>query len=224
MEGVVSVLLVEDDPTIRDALDPFIARAGWTLRWARSVAEAESELAAGHPAIVLLDRNLPGSSGDVLAKRLGGGTTPFILLTARASETDRLAGFDLGADDYVTKPFSAAELVRRIAVVLRRHGTPRVRIARDVELDKDERVIRAAGMLIRMTPIEFKLLEQLARRPGRVYSREELLELLALDPETSDRTFDSHVKNIRRKFRAANVADDIIRTVSGVGYALGTNP
>lgn len=225
MEMVVSVLLVEDDPTIRDALAPFIAaRHGWHLRWARSIAEADVELQELRPDIILLDRNLPGPSGDVLAKRLGGGPTPFILLTARASEADRLVGFDLGADDYVTKPFSAAELVRRIEVVLRRHGTQRVRIARDVELDRDEHVIRASGATVHVTPIEFKLLEQLSRRPGRVYSREELLELLALDADTSDRAFDSHVKNIRRKFRNAKIPDDIIRTVAGIGYALAVNP
>lgn len=224
MEIVVSVLLVEDDPTIRDALVPFVAQRGWELRWARSVLEADSELQDRRADIVLLDRNLPGASGDVLAKQLGGGPTPFILLTARSSEADRLVGFDLGADDYVTKPFSAAELIRRIEVVLRRHGTQRVHIAKDVELDRDEHIIRAAGATVHVTPIEFKLLDLLSRRRGRVYTREELLELLALDADTSDRTFDSHVKNIRRKFRAANIADDIIRTVPGIGYALAVNP
>ncbi|GAC1307811.1 MAG: response regulator transcription factor [Vulcanimicrobiaceae bacterium] len=217
---VVSVLLVEDDPTIHDALAPFVAGRGWELRYARSVREADAELARRRADIVLLDRNLPGPPGDELARRLGGGPTPFILLTARSSEADRLIGFDLGADDYVTKPFSAAELMRRIEVVLRRHGTQRVRIARDVDLDRDERVIRTAHGIVHVTPIEFKLLEQLSRRPGRVYSREELLELLALDAETSDRTFDSHVKNIRRKFRAAQIVGDVIRTVPGIGYAL----
>jgi len=113
------ILLVEDDPDIHDTIAPYLARRGWNLAWARSVTEATNALERESMDLVLLDRGLPGSSGDHLARRLAGGTVPFIMLTARAAEFDRIAGFDLGADDYVTKPFSAVELVRRIEVALR---------------------------------------------------------------------------------------------------------
>ena len=156
MESAISVRLVED---------------GWALRWVRSVAEATAKLATGRADVVLPERTLPGASGDVLARRLGAGPTPSILRTARSAEGDRLVGFDFGAEDYVTKPFSAPELIRRLESVLRRHRTQRIRLAPDVELDAEGHVGRVSGTALHLTPMKFKLLAQLARRPGRVYSR-----------------------------------------------------
>jgi two-component system response regulator BaeR len=217
---IASVLLVEDDPTIFDAIEPYTHRRGWELRWARTVGEAKELLAQRQPDVVLLDRGLPGVSGDTLAKELLAVNLPFIMLTARDAELDRLAGFDLGADDYVSKPFSSAELIRRIEVALRRRGVVRVVIAEGVELDPESKIVRVRGDAVPLTPTEFELLAALARRPGRAYSRDELLDVLRLDLGTSARALDSHVKNLRRKLRDAGVRGELISTAVRTGYAL----
>lgn len=214
------ILLVEDDPTIVDAFRPYTSGRGWELHWARSVGEAREALVQRRPDIVLLDRGLPGLAGDVLAEDLVAVNVPFIMLTARSAEAERLTGFDLGADDYVTKPFSCAELLRRIDVVLRRRGTPRIAIHENIEIDLEQRVVCVSGIDVPLTTTEYDLLATLAIRRGRVYAREELLELLRLDLTTSERALDSHVKNLRRKLRTAGADDRIIETVVGKGYAL----
>ncbi|MGH7706875.1 MAG: response regulator transcription factor [Vulcanimicrobiaceae bacterium] len=220
----VVLLLVEDDPLVYDALVPYVKREGWALQWARSVDEARSALAEGRPAAVLLDRMLPGEPGDVLADELNLAGIPFLLLTARSAEIERLTGFDLGADDYIVKPFSAAELMRRVDVVLRRRGTQRLRLGEGLELDREAHRLRAHGRDLALTATEYALLECLARRPGRIFSRTELATLLDLDFETSDRTIDSHVKNIRKRLRAAGVDGDLIATAIGIGYSIRSLP
>lgn len=217
---MVHVLLVEDDPEIRSAIQPYTDRQGWSLSWARSVSEAMRQLEMRKPDIVLVDRGLPDVSGDALARELAGGTTPFIMLTARSREDDRLSGFDLGADDYVVKPFSAAELIKRIEVVLRRRGVPRVRIGEGVEIDREARIVAVHGRSIGLTATEFALFDQLASRPERVFARSELSDLLALSLETSDRALDSHIKNIRKKVREAGGNERLIETVVGTGYVM----
>jgi DNA-binding response OmpR family regulator len=217
---VVQLLLVEDDPAIYDAIAPYAQSEGWRLSWARSVSEAARLLDESAPDLVLLDRGLPGIKGDALSGRLVASLIPFMMLTARGEEAERLSGFDLGADDYVTKPFSAAELMRRIAVVLRRRGSPRVRLKRDVELDREARKLFARGKDVGLTAREYALLELLARRPGRVYTREEIANHLDVDFDTLERTIDSHVKNIRHKLRDADIKATLIETAIGTGYAL----
>jgi DNA-binding response OmpR family regulator len=214
-----TVLLVEDDPVIYEAIRPYAEREQKALVWARSVDEAEELLAESQPEVVLVDRGLPGRSGDELARQLSASAIPFIMLTARARERDRLAGFDLGADDYVVKPFSAPELMKRIAVVLRRRGVRRIVLASQTELDRDARGVRVRGQIVPLTRTEFALIERLALWPDRAFTRTELVELLELDPESSERALDSHVKNIRRKFRRVGI-DELIETVVGIGYAL----
>src|SRR5450631_2235897 len=165
---MTTLLLVEDDPAIYDTIAPYVKREGWELRWARSVTEARRAIDELRPDVALVDRGLPGTAGDVLAPSLRERNIPFLMLTARAQENDRLAGFDLGADDYVTKPFSAAELMRRVGVLLRRHGAPRLKLGADVELDCDAQRVRCAGRDVDLTATEFALLERLARQPGAV--------------------------------------------------------
>ncbi len=214
------VLLVEDDPTLVDALAPYISQRGWELRWTRTVPEARAVIADQRPDVVLLDRGLPGPSGDTLTHVLLATNVPFIMLTARDAESERLTGFDLGADDYVTKPFSCSELTRRIDVVLRRRGHPRAALDGCTELDSEGRLVRVLGQDVGLTPSEYDLISTLASRRGRVYSRAELIELLRLDLNTSERALDSHVKNLRRKLRDAGGDDRLIQTVVGTGYAM----
>ncbi len=215
---VSEILLVEDDPSIYEAIEPYARRDGSRLAWARSVDEAERHLADRTPEIVLVDRGLPGRSGDQLARALAASSVPFIMVTARSDEDARLAGFDLGADDYVVKPFSAAELMRRVAVVLRRRGVRRIAVSESVEVDRDAHLVNVRGSALPLTRTEFALVEQLALGRDRTFTRGELVELLDLDLETSERALDSHVKNVRKKFRDAGI--DVIETVVGVGYTL----
>ncbi|TAM59544.1 response regulator transcription factor [bacterium] len=215
----ISLLLVEDDPSIYDTLAPYAGREGWELRWARSVTEAKRAIEQQVPAVALIDRGLPGQPGDELAPKLRAREIPFLMLTARSEEAQRLSGFDLGADDYVTKPFSVAELARRIAVVLRRQGATRLRLSDGVELDREAQSVRVHGRDVALTATQYALLERLARHPGRVYTRADLADVLNLDLETSERTIDSHVKNIRKKLREAGAQDPLIETIVGVGYA-----
>ncbi|TAM56401.1 response regulator transcription factor [bacterium] len=214
------VLLVDDDPVVYDAITPYARRERWDLRWARSVGEATQAIEGAPPDVVLLDRGLPGVAGDALAARLSKLGAPFLMLTALTDEPDRLSGFDLGADDYVVKPFSVPELVRRVHVVLRRRGSPRIRLPGGVELDSEARLVRVAGRTVSLTATEYALFERMARSPDRVYSREELASLCDLDLDTSDRVIDSHVKNIRKKLRGAGSMHPAIETVVGVGYVV----
>lgn len=217
--GDAPILLVDDDPAIAEAITPYVLSEGGELVWVRSVEEAERELRNQAPAIALVDRTLPGRSGDELARRLAEDGIPFIMLTARAHEHERLIGFDLGAEDYVVKPFSPRELTRRIAVAIRRRGVRRVALADGVELDRDACVVRVYGDPVALTRTEYGLLEILAARPERVFKRAELADRLQLDFETSERALDSHVKNLRRKLREAG-APELVHTAVGLGYTL----
>jgi DNA-binding response OmpR family regulator len=220
MNAQRTIMLVEDEPAIFYSIQPYAEHEGYRLDWVRSVAEAEESLAkAERPNIVLLDRGLPVRSGDTLAAGLRAAGIPFILVTARGSESERLTGFDLGADDYVVKPFSAAELLRRVDVVLRRRGRSRFSLGDAVELDADSRSVSVRGKSVSLTRSEFDLLVTLAQGRGRVFTRSELADRLHLDLETSERALDSHAKNLRRKLREAG-ATDPIETVIGIGYVV----
>ena len=217
---MATLLLVEDDPDIYEIILPYAQREQMSVTWVRTVDEAEAHLREHRPDAVLIDRGLPGRCGDELAAQLCASSVPFIMLTARTHEAERLSGFDLGADDYVVKPFSAAELMRRIAAVLRRRGVRRIVLSSEVELDRDARVARARGKPLPLMRTEYAIVECLALRPERAFTRSELIEVLGLDLETSQRALDSHVKNLRRKFREAGF-ERVIETAVGVGYVLG---
>lgn len=221
--GDMLVLVVEDEPLIADVLDRYLRDDGFLTALA---ADADTALAATRnrrPDLVLVDVNLPGRDGFVLLSELRAlSSAPVIMVTARVEDVDRLRGFELGADDYVVKPFNPAEVVARVRAVLRR-GSLEVRPGRllrfgNVEILPDAREVTVAGGVVELTPSEYEVLEHLARHPGSAVSRSALLAVLA-DSTGSDRVVDAHVTNIRRKLRAGG-GDEVIETVRSFGYRL----
>lgn len=216
------VLLVEDEPAIADLVRLYLARDGFDVHLER---DGDAGLAAARrlrPVACVLDIALPGLPGTELCRRLreSGDWTPVIFLTARDDEVDRIVGLELGADDYVTKPFSPRELVARVRAVLRRVAGPpsdQPRIVGAVTLDPDRRTVTAAGDPVQLTSTEFDLLAHLMARPGRVFTREELLAgVWGYAVPAGTRTVDVHVAQVRAKLGLASV----IRTHRGVGYAV----
>ncbi|NPA31393.1 MAG: response regulator transcription factor, partial [Chloroflexi bacterium] len=175
------------------------------------------------PDVVLLDLNLPGMDGlDVARAIRRAGDTPIIMITARVDEADQLVGLELGADDYVTKPFSPRVLVARVRALLRRAQaapTPRRIRVDDIEIDLDAHTVTRAGEPIHLTPTEFRLLVALARQPGRAFTREQLLQAIQDSPFVGyERTVDAHIKNLRAKLEPDPKHPRYIETVFGVGY------
>lgn len=226
MERNGTILVVEDEPDIRQLLVHQLTREGYSVRTAASGPEAVELAPRLRPALVLLDLMLPGLSGTEVCRRLRAdpatAATPIIMLTARTEEIDRVVGFEVGADDYVTKPFSPRELMLRVRAVLRRAPAPelagdalsvgalRIDIGAHRVWVDDEEVI--------LTATEFKLLTTLARRSGRVQSRGQLLQdVWDAPPDLNTRTVDTHMKRLREKLGRAG---DRIETVRGVGYRL----
>ena len=217
------ILVVEDERPIADLVRLYLSRDGFGVQ---VEADGLAGLAAAHrvrPVVIVLDIGLPGMDGLELCRRLraSGDWTPVILLTARDEEVDRIVGLELGADDYLTKPFSPRELVARVKAVLRRAAGPPdaapVRRLGLVTLDPGRRRVHAAERLVELTPTEFDLLAHLMNRPGRVFTREELLaSVWGYAAHAGTRTVDVHVAQVRGKLGDAG---SIIRTVRGVGYA-----
>jgi DNA-binding response OmpR family regulator len=217
------ILVVEDDQKIASSIKLYLEHAGFEATTAgdgRRSLELARERA---PSLVILDLMLPGMEGFEVCRALRSESrVPIIMLTARSSEHDKLRGLDLGADDYITKPFSLRELVARVRAVLRRatHDTIRPGIQIDgLTIDLEKREIMVRGNAVSLTPTEFKLLEALAASPGRVFTRQQLLEsALGWDSEALDRTVDAHVMNLRKKIDLDRDRPSYITTVFGVGY------
>ena len=219
----MDVLVVEDEPDIRSLIVHHLERDGFRCRTAASGAEALDAVRAAMPDLVLLDLMLPGMDGLEVCRRLRAGSTvpSIIMLTAKADEVDRVVGLELGADDYVVKPFSPKELVARVRAVLRR-GRPaeaaRVLAGGGVALDPARHQVTVAGALVALTPKEFELLHTLMESAGRVLSREHLLNRVwgyARADEIESRTVDVHVRRLRAKLGEAGAR---ITTVKTVGY------
>jgi len=216
------ILVVEDEPKTRKTLVLYLENAGF------EVIEADSgpaALEAERPDLVVLDRMLPGMDGTEVCRRLrADGPVPVIFLTARSTEEDRLEGLDLGADDYVVKPFSPRELVARVKAVLRRSpstGLPEPITVGDLTLDPSRRVALLPGREARLTAREYRLLEALARVAGHVLSREDLVaRAFGESFDGYDRTVDAHVANLRRKIEDDPAAPARVITVFGAGYRL----
>ena len=174
---------------------------------------------ANAPALILLDLMLPGRDGLEICRELRTFTdVPIVMVTAKVEEIDRLIGLDLGADDYVCKPFSARELMARVRAILRR---PRAQAAMGLVLREEEHRAELDGQHLELTPVEFRLLRTLVSVPGRVFSRDKLLEHLYQDHRVvTDRTVDAHVKNLRRKLEDIRPGGELIRSIYGVGYKL----
>jgi two-component system, OmpR family, catabolic regulation response regulator CreB len=225
------ILLLEDDPAIAGTVAFALQREGWSVDHVLLVGAARAGVMAELPALAILDVGLPDGSGLELCRqwRQSGDDAlralPVLMLTARAEELDRVVGLELGADDYLTKPFSPRELVARVRALLRRAALvppPAAPSAAGLfELDADGQRIRFSGQWLALTRLEFGLLRALLRTPGRIRSREALLdEVWGADGEATDRTVDTHVKTLRAKLRAVRPELEPIATHRGMGYSL----
>lgn len=220
------ILLVDDEAVIATAVRAYLERDGYRVITAADGRAALQAFEHERPDLVILDLMLPAVSGWEVCRRIrGAAPTPIILLSARTEETDKVAGLKMGADDYVTKPFSPAELVARVEAVLRRTAgaaapAPGERLSRPgLDIHLAERTVRVDGRPVELTPTEFRLLALLAAHPGRVFSRRMLLEHLRGEAFQGDeRTIYAHIKNLRTKLGDDSAAPRFIQTVFGVGY------
>lgn len=235
------ILIAEDESGIADTLQYVLKTDGFVPVWCATAEEAIAQFAAEPPALAILDVGLPDMNGFELFKRLqalgreaGGPEVPMLFLTARSDEIDRVVGLELGADDYIAKPFSPRELVARVRTILRRSGrgnggsAPPAPAAPATSapatafmLDAERMQIRYYGRLLELSRYEYGLLRLMIQRPGRVFTRDELLQLVWDDASDSfDRTVDAHIKTLRAKLRAIAPEVEAIRTLRGTGYAL----
>jgi two-component system alkaline phosphatase synthesis response regulator PhoP len=222
---MATILVVDDEPQIVRLLRDHLVAAGFSVLEATDGRQAVRVATAEHPDLIVLDLGLPGLDGlDVTRGLRKDNPVPIIMLTARSDESDKLVGLELGADDYMTKPFSPKELVARIRAVLRRAetaaaGPPILKVGDDVELDLPRMEARVGGRRVELTPTEFQLLTALAREPGRVFTRAQLLDAVhGVAFESYERAIDAHVKNIRRKLEPEPRSPRYLQTVYGVGY------
>jgi two-component system, OmpR family, alkaline phosphatase synthesis response regulator PhoP len=213
---VTTVLVVDDEPQIAQIATDYLRRAGFEVLTAGDGVRALESFRGRRPGLVVLDLGLPKIDGlDVARAIRRESDTPIVMLTARVEEDDRLRGFEIGADDYITKPFSPRELVARVRAVLRRrHSDSETFTAKDLEIDAARMRVTRGRQVIDLTPTEFQLLVMMARHAGRVFTREQLLDAVrGSAAESFDRAIDSHIKNLRRKLGHAYV-----ETVYGIGY------
>ena len=220
-----TVLVVDDEPAIVRLVRDYLERASFDVVTAADGNEALRAYQRRRPDLVILDLTLPGLDGlDVARAMRRDGDMPIIMLTARTEETDRVAGLELGADDYVTKPFSAREIVARVRAVLRRAQAARsheeiVRVGDAIVLDVPRMEVAVDGRAVTLTATEFQLLLHMARQPGRVFTRAQLLDAVrGVAVDSYERAIDAHVKNLRRKIESDPRAPRHLQTVVGVGY------
>lgn len=214
-------LIVEDESALAMLLQDTLHDAGFLTTVLERGSEVVEWVRRQAPTVVLLDLVLPDGDGFAICKEIRRfSTVPLIMITARAEEADRLRGLDIGADDYVCKPFHAAEVAARVRALLRRSITWRdATPGSPLQLDEDCFEARWYGTALDLTPVEFRLLRTLGKRPGRVYSRAQLLDTVYVDDHVvSDRTIDSHIKNLRRKLQEVSPDLQPIESVYGVGY------
>jgi DNA-binding response OmpR family regulator len=223
----VQIVIIEDDAVVAHTLQLYLEQAGYDPLVTRDGMNGLERASGKEVGLVILDLMIPGISGYEVCKRLRQkSTVPIIMLTARASEDDRVIGLDLGADDYVTKPFHPREVVARVQALLRRvspqqSAPPAPVVIGNLEINSWSRCVYLRGQPVALTPTEFRLLDILARAPGRVFTREELLaRAFGPDFDGMDRTIDVHITNLRRKIETKGEQQYIV-TVHGVGYRLG---
>jgi two-component system response regulator BaeR len=218
MNTEAHVLVVEDEPKIAALLRDYLAASGYRISVLASGNGVVDWVREHAPDAILLDLMLPGEDGLAICRGLRTfSSVPILMVTARVEEIDRLLGLELGADDYICKPFSPREVVARVRAVLRRVATAASAETVPVELDEARFEARVQGRPLTLTPVEFRLLRKLVAQPGRVFSRTQLIDALYEDHRVvSDRTVDSHIKNLRRKLVGMGV--DPIASIYGVGY------
>jgi len=224
-----SILIIEDESAIADVLDYALKADGYATHRCSLGQEGLVQLRSGTHALAILDVGLPDISGlDVCRQARTFTETPILFLTARAEEIDRIVGLEIGADDYVIKPFSPREIVARVRVILRRRPVVSAQLHQAwFDVDGDSARIRFFGTTLELTRYEYLLLDTLLKQPGRIYARDFLMDAIWRDAiETSDRTVDTHIKTLRAKLKAVREDIDPITTHRGMGYSIsnGSNP
>lgn len=222
-----SILVVDDDAHVREIFSAYLPGEGYEVTSAPDALSALSSIRCSEPDLILLDLRLPDKNGlDTLrAIRESGCAAPVIMLTACSSDTDKIVGLELGADDYITKPFSAREVLARIRTVLRRFSSTDAASARvmsvgPIVVDRDAYEVRVGTSPVPLTRTEFRIVELLARHSGRTFERNQLLDAIDADADVLDRTLDKHIMNIRKKLEPFGDAARSIVTVHGVGYRM----
>jgi two-component system response regulator BaeR len=224
----MNILVVEDEPKIARILVDYLQREGYQVATLEEGAGAVEYIRTHAPDFLILDLMLPGKDGLTICREVRQfSQMPIMMLTAKVDEIDRLLGLELGADDYVCKPFSPREVVARVKSIMRRmqlqpaavHDSEKEVVYRDITLYPDRFQVLAGGRGVELTPIEFRLLQALMSRPGHVFSRDRLMTLSYTDGRiVSDRTIDTHIKNLRRKLHSATPGEDLLHSIYGVGY------
>ena len=228
----VNILVIEDEPDIRRNLEYNLGREGFKASSVGSLDEANEKLKSKKFDLILLDLMLPDGSGLDLCKKIKSNSeteaTPIIILTAKDDEVDKVVGFELGADDYVTKPFSVRELILRVKAILKRSDTKTKEVVEverqfgDLKIDVDSHEVHVDSQLIELTALEFRLLKELVDKRGRVQSRDQLLsEVWGYNAEVSTRTVDTHIKRLREKLGSMG---KYVQTIRGVGYKFSRTP
>ncbi len=225
MNDQASVLVVEDEPKIAALICDYLRQSSFAAHTLDNGSAVDDWVRENAPDLVLLDLMLPGKDGLTVCRELRGhSTVPIIMVTARVDEIDRLLGLELGADDYICKPFSPREVVARVKALLRRVEmlkTDPGAAAHGIVIDENRFVATIDNRELDLTPVEFRLMALFVDQPGRVFSREQLMSRIYRDGRiVSDRTVDSHVKNLRHKIDAATGRKELIRSIYGVGYKL----
>jgi two-component system response regulator BaeR len=218
------ILVVEDEPKLANLLRDYLEQAGYEPYCLGDGREVVPRVREQTPDLVLLDLMLPGKDGmEILREIRSFSEVPILMVTSRVEEIDRLLGLELGADDYICKPFSPREVIARVRAVLRRTGGQPSSAVHGLFLDKERFRATLHGRDLDLTAIEFQLLHILAQNPGRIFSRSQLMERIYLDQRVvSDRTIDSHVKKLRRKIASAAPGEEWIHSLYGVGYKVET--
>lgn len=242
------ILIVDDEPQIAEVLEQYLLDEGFVIQKAQDGSSAVHAFRSTRPDLVILDLKLPGMSGlEAFHQMRADSDAPIIMLTSRSDEVDRVIGLELGADDYITKPFSPREVVARVKTVLRRlahaHAahvqtspiaaqtaavpppSPGRLVIGGIEIDPDEHEVRVEGREVELTPTEFRILEVLAHNPGRTFTRTQLLDRAkAENLDVFDRTLDRHIANLRHKIEPEPANPIYILTVFGVGYKMARTP
>lgn len=215
------ILIVEDEPKLARLLSNYLRQAGYDPQCLENGLDVLPRVRERMPALILLDLMLPGKNGmDICREIRTFSTVPIIMVTARIEEIDRLLGLELGADDYICKPFSPREVVARVKAVLRRGANQQPSgMTPLLQLDEERLLATLHGHELELTVVEFKLLSFLSANPGRIYGRNQLMDHIYPDQRVvSDRTIDSHIKNLRKKISSVSPETEFIHSVYGVGY------
>ncbi len=232
MSKINTILIVEDEPKISEAIDAYLRKSGYKTLLAYDGNKALELFKNNQPDMVILDLMLPFISGEEICNEIRKQSRiPIIMLTAKSSEDNKISGLNMGADDYMTKPFSPRELVARVNSLFRRcnDGISPMFIEMswnngDLAVDFDSYSVKKQGKLVNLTPNEFKLFSALAKYPNKTFTRDELIELaFGLDFDGYDRTIDSHIKNLRSKIETDSSNPKYILTIRGIGYKFGGN-